>query len=121
VKTIFVVDDNSVNLLKAKQALTGHYRALTMPSAEQMFTVLEKVTPDLILLDIKMPGMDGFTALEKLKSDENTAKIPVIFLTASTDEALKTKGLELGAMDFITKPFSESDLLDRIAAHLNVG
>jgi putative two-component system response regulator len=119
VKTIFVVDDNSVNLLKAKKALTGHYRVLTMPSAEKMFSVLEKVSPELILLDIKMPEMDGFTALEKLMKDAVTAKIPVIFMTASTDEAVKTQGMESDAVDFITKPFSESDLLNRIAVHLN--
>jgi putative two-component system response regulator len=115
-KTIFVVDDNSVNLLKAQEALAGHYRVLTIPSAEKMFLVLEKVTPDLMLLDIKMPGMDGFTALENLMKNEGTAKIPVIFLTASTDEALKVQGMESGAVDFITKPFSESDLLNRIAS-----
>jgi putative two-component system response regulator len=66
-----------------------------------------------------MPEMDGFTALEILKKNKDTAKIPVIFLTASTEEALESKGKELGAVDFITKPFSESALLNRIAAHLN--
>ena len=119
-KTIFAVDDSDVNLTKAKQALTGHYRVLTMPSAERMFTLLQKISPDLILLDIEMPEMDGFSALQKLMEDEHTAKIPVMFLTASTDEAIESRGFELGAVDFVTKPFSTSVLLNRIATHLHI-
>jgi putative two-component system response regulator len=118
-KIVFAVDDKNINLFNAKQALTGHYRVFTMPSAEKMFTLLEKITPDLILLDIKMPEMDGFTAIEKLKENEVTAKIPVMFLTASIEESVKTRGFELGAVDFITKPFTTSDLLDRITVYLN--
>ena len=119
-KTIFAFDDSDMNLTKAKQALTGHYRVLTMPSAERMFALLEKITPNLILLDIEMPGMDGFTALKKLMEEEKTAKIPVMFLTASTDEEVEARGFELGAVDFVSKPFSTSVLLNRIATHLHI-
>jgi putative two-component system response regulator len=68
-KTIFAVDDSDTNLATAKKALEGRYRVLTMPSAAKMFALLEKISPDLILLDIEMPEMDGFDALLRLKSD----------------------------------------------------
>ncbi len=117
-ETVFVVDDADTNLLKARQALEASYRVLTMPSAAKMFALLEKIIPDIILLDIEMPEMNGFAALEKLAQNERTAKIPVIFLTAQADAALETKGLELGAVDFIAKPFSETVLLNKIVKHL---
>jgi len=120
-KTIFVVDDNPVNLATAKQALSSNYRVLTIPSAEKMFSLFSKIKPDLILLDIEMPEMDGFTALTKLMANEHTAIIPVMFLTASTDSEIEAKGLALGAMDFISKPFSAPVLLNRIANHLHIG
>ena len=119
-KTIFVVDDNDVNLTKAQRVLEGHYRVLTIPSAIRMFVLIEKIMPDLILLDIDMPEMDGFAAIEKLKEDSLTAKIPVIFLTASTDDDVEARGIKLGAVDFVTKPFSPSVLMNRIETHLNI-
>ncbi len=119
-KVIFVVDDSAVNLIKAKQALEGHYDIFTMLSAAKMFTLLEKVTPDLILLDIEMPEMDGFAAIKMLKENELTRYIPVIFLTAFSDETREYHGLELGAVDFIAKPFSVPIVLRRIAHQLHV-
>ena len=116
--TIFVVDDADTNLLRARQALEASYRVLTMPSAAKMFALLEKITPNMILLDIEMPEMDGFATLEKLAQNERSAKIPVIFLTAQSDAALEAKGLGLGAVDFISKPFSETVLLNKIANHI---
>jgi len=94
---------------------------LTIPSAEKMFSLFSKITPDIILLDIEMPEMDGFTAIAKLMANEYTARIPVMFLTASTDYEMEAKGLALGAVDFISKPFSEPVLLNRIANHLHIG
>ena len=119
-KTIFIVDDNGVNLAKAERVLEGHYRLFTIPSAQRMFTLVEKIMPDLILLDIDMPEMDGFTALTLLKQRVHTAGIPVIFLTAATDEDAEAQGFKLGAVDFITKPFSPSVLLNRVETHLNI-
>jgi len=119
-KTIFVVDDSAVNLTMAKQALESHYQVLTLPSAAKMFHILEKVMPDFILLDIEMPEMDGMTALKQLKENERTAKIPVMFLTASMEDETEVRGLELGAVDFVTKPCSQAVLLNRIAHHLDV-
>ncbi|MDR1812199.1 MAG: response regulator [Candidatus Fibromonas sp.] len=117
---MFIVDDADTNLTKAKQALESRYRVLTMPSAAKMFNLLEKIKPDLILLDIEMPEMNGFVALEKLMLNKQTAGIPVIFLTAQTDAAIEARGFEMGAVDFVTKPFSEPVLQNRIASHLHI-
>jgi len=117
--TIFVVDDNDTNLLMVKEALEDQYRVITLPSAEKMFAVMEKIKPDLILLDIEMPGMDGFEALRRLKTSL-FASIPVIFLTSMNDSALEVRGFTLGAVDFITKPFTAPILLNRIKTHLHV-
>jgi len=119
-KTIFVVDDSDTNLSKAKEALKDHYRVMTLPSAAKMFTLMEKIKPDLILLDIEMPEMDGFEALNLLKENASHADIPVIFLTSMTDEAIEVRGFQLGVVDFIGKPFSPPVLLNRIKTHLDI-
>ena len=119
-KTIFVADDNDTNLSAAKEALKDQYRVMTLPSAAKMFTLMEKVTPDIILLDIEMPDMDGFEALRILKNNSTHADIPVIFLTSMTDAAVEVRGFQLGVVDFIPKPFSAPVLLNRIKTHLNI-
>ena len=119
-KTIFIVDDSDTNLSMAEEALDKYYRVMTMPSAEKMFSLLEKITPDLILLDIEMPDIDGFTAIKKLKSTKAWVKIPVMFLTGRTDVKVEAQGLEMGAVDFITKPFCAPVLLNRIKTHLGI-
>jgi len=117
-KTIFIVDDNDTNLIMATAALDDVYKTFAMPSAEKMFKLLKRVTPDLILLDVDMPDMDGFEAIKVLKSDEKLKLIPVIFLTASNDAKSEISGFELGALDFITKPFSPPVLIRRIQSHI---
>jgi putative two-component system response regulator len=117
-KTIFVVDDNGTNLSMAEEALEDDFRVITLSSAEKMFSILEKVVPDLILLDIEMPEMDGFEAMERLKAGDSYANIPVIFMTATADAANEAAGKKLGAVDFITKPFSRPVLLESINKHL---
>jgi len=119
-KTIFAVDDSDTNLSIVKKALENHYRIYTMPSAAKMFAFLRKITPDLILLDIEMPDMDGSEALQMLKSDPLYADIPVIFLTSFTDDEIEASGFELGVVDFVTKPFSSHVLLNRIKTHLDI-
>ncbi|MDR0455532.1 MAG: response regulator [Treponema sp.] len=119
-KTIFVVDDSDTNLSMAENALEDLYCVMTMPSAAKMFTLLDKVTPDLILLDIEMPDMNGFEALQELRTHETYAGIPVIFLTGLTDVSTEVQGFELGAVDFIAKPFSAPVLLNRIKTHLDI-
>jgi len=117
-KTIFVVDDSDTNLMTAEESLEDHYQVMTIPSAVKMFAFLEKITPDMILLDIEMPEMNGFEALQRLKSQQSYADIPVIFLTGYLDDAIEARSRELGAADIITKPFSASVLLERIETHL---
>jgi len=117
-KTVFVVDDSDTNLLTVEESLEDHYRVMTIPSAAKMFAFLEKMTPDLILLDIEMPEMNGFEALERLKANPSYADIPVIFLTGYIDDAIEARSRELGAADIITKPFSAPVLLERITAYL---
>jgi len=119
-KTIFAVDDSDTNLSVVKKALEHDYRVYTMPSAIKMFALLEKVTPDLILLDIEMPEMDGSEALQVLKHNPLYANIPVIFLTGYSDEDSESSGFKLGVVDYIVKPFSTSVLLNRIKTHLNI-
>jgi len=119
-KTIFVVDDSDTNLSMAEAVLEDQYRVMTMPSAAKMFTLLEKVIPDLVLLDIEMPGMDGFDTIKRLKADSNWSEIPVMFLTGRNDADVEARGLEMGAVDFVTKPFSAPVLINRIKTHLNI-
>jgi putative two-component system response regulator len=119
-KTIFIVDDVDTNLKMAVETLKNHYRIFTMFSAAKMFALLEKVTPDLILLDVEMPEMDGFEALSQLKSHETYVRIPVIFLTGLTNEETEVRGFEYGAVDFIVKPFSAPVLLNRLKLHLSI-
>jgi len=119
-KTIFVVDDNNINLLAASDALSKHYRVFTLPSAANLFELLEDVKPDLILLDILMPEMDGFETLQRLKSNGRHMDIPVIFLTSRNDAGTESQGFEMGAVDFIPKPFSKPVLLNRIKTHLEI-
>jgi len=117
-KTIFVVDDNSINLLMAEDVLSDYYEVITMSSVTTMFELFENIIPDMILLDIMMPNVNGFDALKQLKDNMQYAKIPVIFLTSKTDAATEELGFKMGVADFIKKPFSEPDLLGRIKAIL---
>ena len=112
-KTIFVVDDSDTNLAMAEEALEDHYNVMTVPSAAKMFALLEKITPDLILLDIEMPEMNGFDALKELKTG-SSPDIPVFFLTGTTSAEIEEQGSKLGAVGVITKPFTADSLLDCI-------
>lgn len=117
-KTIFIVDDNDTNLLTAKTVLGGTYKAFALPSAARMFKLAEKITPDLILLDVDMPEVDGFMALSILKENRRLKHVPVIFLTAHQDVDTEIRGFEMGVLDFVNKPFSAPVLIKRIEAHI---
>jgi len=119
-KTIFIVDDNNVNLIAADEALSNHFRVYTFASSESMFEMMEKVKPDLVLLDILMPKMDGFETIKLLKSNGRFLDIPVIFLTSRNDEGTESQGFAMGAVDFISKPFSKPVLLNRLNTHLGI-
>ncbi|MDR2305011.1 MAG: response regulator [Treponema sp.] len=115
---IFLVDDNMTNLTAGKAILKDYYNIFPVPSGRRLFDILEKVSPDLILLDIEMPEMNGYEAIKRLKTKQKTADIPVIFLTARIDPGSELEGLSLGAIDYIHKPFSPPLFLKRIQNHL---
>jgi len=113
-KNIFVVDDNDISLLLVKEALENNQRVLTMSSSEKMFTLLEKITPELILLDVELSEMNGSETLHELKSNPIYANSPVIFLTNQRVGNIEFLNFEFGVVDFISKPFSTPALLNRI-------
>ncbi|MDR0853846.1 MAG: response regulator [Clostridiales Family XIII bacterium] len=117
-KIIIVVDDDTVILKLALSTLEDEYDVFTMPSAKKLFQILESVTPDLILMDLLMPEMDGHEAVKELKKSRETANIPVIFLTSQIDQASELEGLNMGAVDYIGKPFSPGLLKKRVGIHI---
>lgn len=118
---ILAVDDAPANLEILMEVLsTEDYLISTVTSGARALKLVNHHPPDLILLDIQMPGIDGFTTCEKLKANPETAAIPVIFMTALSDTDSKVKGFELGAIDYITKPFQEKELLARVRTHLQL-
>lgn len=102
---ILVVDDDNMNLMIAQHMLKDVYHVHGVKSGTEALDFLESNTPNLILLDLHMPDMNGFEVLERIKSNPNTEDIPVIFLTADDDRQAEVKGFQMGALDFITKPF----------------
>jgi len=115
---IIYVDDVSTSLLSLKKRLMGRLEVYPAESSEIMFKALEKITPDIILLDINMPEVDGYDILKTLKADERYANIPVIFFTSNHDRESVIKGLALGAVDYIIKPFETTHLIDCIEKHV---
>jgi len=118
-KTIFVVDDININLTAAENVLCSYYKVISLTSAAKMFDALTKFKADLILLDIEMPGMNGFEAIKLLKTNDIYAEIPVIFLSGLCDADSQAHGLALGAVDYIVKPYTKDVILDRLKIHLH--
>ncbi len=119
--TVCAVDDDPRNIQLIGNILENNgYDPAVFLSGEQLFLYLEKETTELILLDIMMPEMDGLEVCEKLKKNFSLKDIPVIFITAKTDTVDLVKGFEVGAVDYITKPFEEAELLVRIKTHLDL-
>jgi CheY-like chemotaxis protein len=116
-KMVMLVDDNPSNLRIGKNVLAEKYLVATSPSAAKMFSLLETNRPAVILLDIDMPEMDGFAAIEVLKSKPETKDIPVIFLTGMAESRDEEKGRALGAAGYITKPFDPLALIACIENH----
>ena len=119
-KKILLVDDNPANLTVCKKNLKDLYEVFPAPSAEKMFEIMTHAVPDLILLDVEMPGMNGYDAMRKLQQEDAYKEIPVIFLSAMDDAESEMEGLDLGAVDYIHKPFVSALLIKRIATHLAV-
>lgn len=119
--TILVVDDTPTNLQVLFDLLSEQsYRVAIAKNGETALQRLETFQPNLILLDVMMPGIDGFETCQRLKANPNTRDIPVIFMTALSDSVDKVKGLRLGAVDYITKPIQHEEVLARIQVHLQL-
>jgi putative two-component system response regulator len=117
-KIIFIVDDNDANLVMASSALENEFKVLTMPSAQKMFSLLEKMKADLILLDIEMPGMTGIEAIIILKNKPEWKDIPVIFLTGRQDKEFISDIEEAKALDIVFKPVDAAVLMECIKKHI---
>ncbi|MCL2253907.1 MAG: response regulator [Lachnospiraceae bacterium] len=119
-KDIIVVDDNTANLITCNKILKDIYNVHAASSAEKMFEVLKTITPSLILLDVEMPGIHGYEAIRILKGEEKYKDLPIIFLSAMDDAQTEMEGLNLGAVDYIHKPFVSSLLIKRIETHIAI-
>ena len=120
-KCILAVDDAAFILSRITDALGKHYDMVTVNSGARALKYLDKNKPDLILLDIRMPIRDGFEILREIRAREDRADIPIIMLTAMEDKQSVMKGIELGICDYVLKPFSADDLLERVQRILEPG
>ena len=119
--TILIVDDNPVNLMLLKAMLTkAGYHVFMAKNGSEARTMAAKCVPDLILLDIMMPGENGFKVMRRLRENSRTVTIPIIFLSALDDLKSKMEGFKLGAVDYITKPFQMPEVLARVKLHLKL-
>ncbi len=118
-RKIIYVDDVTMSLLSVKNRLQRQFEVYPARSVEALFELLDNIAPDLILLDINMPGTGGFEIIGMLKSDPDLADIPVIFLTGQKDKQTAIKAIGMGAADLVTKPFTDSELIDRIENQLD--
>ena len=118
---ILAVDDDAYNLAVVRDFLTGYnYSVLVAEDGESAVSRADYALPDLILLDIMMPGIDGYETCRRLKQQESTGEIPVIFMSALAETGHKVKGLEAGAVDYVTKPLQQEELLARVRVHLSI-
>lgn len=118
---ILAVDDTPENLDVVRGALGDDYIIKAAINGMIALKITQKSAPDLILLDIQMPGMDGFEVMSRLQAEENTSHIPVIFLTGESDNAVKQRARDLGAAGFLTKPIDIAALRDLVADVLSTG
>ncbi|WP_442938391.1 hybrid sensor histidine kinase/response regulator [Nostoc sp.] len=118
---ILLVDDNPNNLKVLSEMIQGYgWKALMATNGESAIEQTEYALPDLILLDVMMPGIDGFETCRRLKTNPITQNIPVIFMTALSDSKDKVRGLEIGAVDYVTKPFQQEEVIARLKLHLKI-
>ncbi len=114
-KTVWIVDDDVMNLRMAEFILSQEqYEVVKLESGFECLRLLKKKTPDLILLDVQMPLMNGIKTLEAIRADRETKDIPVVFLTASADTETVVEAGRLGVVDYVVKPFMPQDLLKRV-------
>ncbi len=117
---LLVVDDQPINIQVLYQTFSADYDVCMATNGEQALKVCAEQNPDLILLDIEMPGMNGYEVCLRLKADSATKNVPVIFVTAHVDEASETQGLDVGAVDFIYKPINPNIVRARVKTHITL-
>ena len=117
---VLIVDDTPTNLSILEEILEEDYLISVAQSGAQALEITDKFQPDLILLDVNMPGIDGFETCNRLKEQDSTRHIPVIFITARTEPEDVVRGFEEGGVDYITKPFNYSEVVARVQTHLKV-
>ena len=117
---VFVVDDDPISLKLTRDALITKMDVVTIPRAEELFRIIERIVPDLILLDVLLNDKSGYEVLRQLKGNDKIHNIPVIFLTSKTAESEELEGLALGAVDYMFKPFSPQLLQARVSLHIKV-
>ncbi|HKV57351.1 MAG TPA: ATP-binding protein [Ktedonobacteraceae bacterium] len=117
---ILFADDNADMREYVSRLLQQRYEALTAPDGKAALAVVKEHSPDLVLADVMMPGMDGFELLQAIRSDSKTRSLPVILLSARAEEEARAEGMEVGADDYLIKPFSARELLARVGAHLEI-
>ncbi len=117
---LLVVDDQAINVQALYQAFAADHQVLMATNGEQAISVCINKQPDLVLLDVVMPGLDGYEVCARLKGDDATRDIPVIFVTAHHDEEAETRGLDVGAVDFISKPINPRIVRARVKTHLTL-
>lgn len=119
--TILIVDDNSNNVKIIAITLRAfNYKLVIATNGQSAIDMVEKTRPDLVLMDVMMPGMDGYETCERIKSKKENENIPVIFLTALSEKANIIRGFEAGGVDYITKPFNKEELISRVKTHLEL-
>ncbi len=120
-ETLLLVDDNPINLQVLYQTLEGHdYKLLLAKNGEDALTIVKKVHPALILLDIMMPGIDGYEVCRQIKANSDLADVAIIFLSALDDVKDKVKGFNFGAVDYIAKPFQSEEVIARVETHIKI-
>jgi diguanylate cyclase (GGDEF)-like protein len=119
-QTILIVDDMPSNIEVLNEILSDDYDILFATNGQDAVNLVKEQNPDLVLLDIIMPGMDGYEVLSQIKSDTKTADIPVIFVTGKTDEEDESRGLNAGVVDYIIKPIRNSIVKARVHNHLEL-
>ncbi len=118
---VLIIDDSPVNLMLLHNVLEKHnFRVILAEHGEQGFMIAKKTPPDIILLDVIMPGWDGYETCRRIKQDASLAKIPILFLSALGDTENKVRALQAGGVDYVSKPFQKEELLARVETHIEL-